>query len=245
MSISEQTPHTARFITPARLGEELPIFCEKCGYSLHGLPAGRCETCSILHHRCPECGHTQPINTLRPAFQRILGRARAWGLAAVIFVKLNYFIWLLVAWFAMGVEWSYSYNYRPNNPTFSPRPLDWESLFGFTLFGLAFGLVSRMLLLRWRKGYVVGLILGVLACAAIYIGASANRRFGLPNAPDFLTNDFMLLMGAAFLMIVLGAGIVWPIWVAIVHLFLPRRTGSALLDWQREQSNRPADLARE
>src|SRR4051812_1115331 len=63
-----------------RLGEELPIFCEKCGYSLHGLPQGRCERCTILQFHCPECGHHQPINTLRPAAQRMLGRIRAFAL---------------------------------------------------------------------------------------------------------------------------------------------------------------------
>src|SRR5688500_3369986 len=64
----------------ARLGEELPIFCERCGYSLNGLPQLRCGACSVLHFSCPECDHHQPINTLRPAFQRILGRLRALGL---------------------------------------------------------------------------------------------------------------------------------------------------------------------
>jgi len=60
-----------------RLGEELPVFCERCGYSLHGSPRLRCACCAILHFACPECGHHQPINTLRPAVQRVLGRLRA------------------------------------------------------------------------------------------------------------------------------------------------------------------------
>ena len=65
-----------------RLGDELPIFCEQCGYSLHGLVQIRCERCQVLHFACPECGHHQPINTLRPAFQRLLGRMRALGLTS-------------------------------------------------------------------------------------------------------------------------------------------------------------------
>src|SRR5215510_1699223 len=84
--------------TPHRLGEELPIFCERCGYSLLGLPQSRCADCKILHFHCPECGHRQPINTLRPAAQRIIGRLRALWLCLVMFFKLNFFGWLLFAW---------------------------------------------------------------------------------------------------------------------------------------------------
>src|SRR5688572_14362912 len=74
-----------------KLGEELPIFCERCGYALHGLPQARCDKCAILHFSCPECGHRQPINTLRPAAQRILGRVRAFVLGLWVFFKLNFF----------------------------------------------------------------------------------------------------------------------------------------------------------
>src|SRR5687768_6694155 len=95
-----------------KLGEELPVFCERCGYSLHGLPQCRCEACTLLQFVCPECNHRQPINTLRPAAQRLIGRIRAAFLVAVVFFKINWFGWLLFAWFAMGVDWSYQYNYR-------------------------------------------------------------------------------------------------------------------------------------
>src|SRR5687768_3379600 len=92
-----------------RLGEELPIFCERCGYSLNGLPQTRCDHCTILQFHCPECGHHQPINTLRPAAHRILGRLRATAIGWSLFFKLNFFGWLLFAWGAMGTEWSYHY----------------------------------------------------------------------------------------------------------------------------------------
>src|SRR5262245_12513528 len=95
-----QETQTAPAARPTRLGEELPIFCESCGYSLHGLPQTRCEHCDILQFICPECGHRQPINTLRPGVQRLLGRLRAIGLVALVFFKLNYFGWLAFAWFA-------------------------------------------------------------------------------------------------------------------------------------------------
>src|SRR4051794_15707828 len=74
---------------PARripLGEELPIFCERCGYCLHGMAQHVCESCTIRQFHCPECGHHQPINTLRPAAQKLLGRVRAFFLTlSVIF----------------------------------------------------------------------------------------------------------------------------------------------------------------
>lgn len=103
-------PPAAR--TGVRLDEELPLFCERCGYALHGLPQARCGHCGILHFACPECGYHQPINTLRPTFQRILGRVRGLFLVLWVIFKLNYFGWLLFAWFAMGVEWSYEYNWN-------------------------------------------------------------------------------------------------------------------------------------
>src|SRR3954469_15943660 len=101
-------PATLR-ATP-KLGEELPVFCERCGYSLHGLPQTRCEHCTVLQFHCPECGHHQPINTLRPAAMAVIGRVRAFALAIVVLLKLAFFGLLLFAWFGMGMEWSYRYN---------------------------------------------------------------------------------------------------------------------------------------
>src|SRR5437764_195144 len=37
-----------------KLGEELPVFCERCGYQLFGLSPLRCDRCDILHFHCPE-----------------------------------------------------------------------------------------------------------------------------------------------------------------------------------------------
>jgi hypothetical protein len=238
----------------ARLGEELPIFCERCGYALHGLPQARCERCTILHFSCPECGHHQPINTLRPAAQRVLGRVRAFVLALWVFFKLNFFGWLLFAWFGMGIEWSYEFHSfrsasNPNNWNYQllPRPVDLPAFMGFTMFALAFGMVGRMLLLRWRRGWAVGAVLGMLVVMASYTGALVRGRFefrgrgvAMPIGADF---EFLLLYTAAVL--VFAAVIVWPIWLALAHLFLPHRTALALLDWQRSVSSGAPALARQ
>src|SRR5437762_247847 len=100
---------------PIKLGEELPVFCERCGYSLHGLEQTRCEHCTLLQFHCPECGHHQPINTLRPAAQVLLGRIRGGWLAVVILFKLVLFGSLMMAWFAMGAGWSYTYDWNAYN----------------------------------------------------------------------------------------------------------------------------------
>jgi hypothetical protein len=253
-----QTP--ARQNSSHKLGEELPIFCERCGYSLLGLPQSRCAECKILHFHCPECGHHQPINTLRPAAQRIIGRLRALWLCIVVFFKLNFFGWLLFAWVAMGVEWSYRWNYHRVQRTvltgkgsaqqvFSqavslPREMDLESMAAFGLFGLGFGLVGRMLLLRWRRGYLVGLVLAGLMLMAV-MGGGKFRQVDLNSKDSPYTWDFVSVAMIGASMIVIGAWIVFPIWTLLVRLFLPARTAGVLLEWQKGMSDRVGKLAQE
>lgn len=256
------------------LGDELPLFCEKCGYSLHGMPPVRCDHCTLLQFHCPECGHHQPINTLRPAAHRILGRLRATALGWSILFKLNFFGWLLFAWGAMGTEWSYSYQHTPQfittqqltitggnltvqgggaggtltlaAPTFAARPIDLEAIIAHVLFALVFGIFARMLLLRWRRAWAIGLILGGLVFVAYVLGVwfryweltpsyTIGQRFGVDHF------QLALISGAT---VVLGAVVAWPIWVGLTKLFLPKRAATSLLDWQRSLSD-PSSLARQ
>ncbi|HEY7119969.1 MAG TPA: hypothetical protein VH475_25495 [Tepidisphaeraceae bacterium] len=265
---------TAGAALPVRkiaLGEELPIFCERCGYALHGLPQQVCDHCTIRQFHCPECGHHQPINTLRPAFQKTLGRIRAFFLCLSILFKLNFFGWLLVAWCSMGHEMSYSYRYsnwaysqsvttvgpggtgrqriRSPVPDYGPRQFQLEDMLAFGLFGLAFGLVGRMLLLRWRRGYLVGLSLAALVCTAVVLGAKIRHWEGhgpSTSLPSPFTVDFVSAIVLTVLALILGASVVWGIWSALAYVFLPKRASQALLEWQRSLSNRSAgQLARE
>jgi len=239
------------------LGEELPIFCERCGYCLHGMAQQVCERCAIRQFHCPECGHHQPINTLRPAAQKILGRIRAFFLILSVIFKISFFGWLLFAWVMMGYEWSYDYqrgqSYMVNSSNwssanyrhgFGPRELDLGQIMAFALFGLFFGMASRMLLLRWRRGLKIGLVLSALICLAICIGAAWRKmeREGPnePRLPQPFTQDFVLSIVTAVVALTLGASIIWGIWSALAHVFLPRRTSDALLEWQASQSNPPA-----
>ncbi|MGE5611308.1 MAG: hypothetical protein ACM359_18815 [Bacillota bacterium] len=216
------------------LGEELPIFCEHCGYALHGLPPVRCEHCQTLHFRCPECGHTQPINTLRPAVQRMLGRVQAWITGLWVLVKINFFFWLLFAWLAMGVEWSYRYTMSGKAFTIEPYPIDFESILAFSFFGLSFGMVARMLLLRWRRSLWVGMILASLVSLAI-LGGAIFYQWERQIATSPLRTGFIMMIILADGFLILGTIMVFPIWSGFVRLFLPKHTASALLDWQMGQ----------
>jgi hypothetical protein len=245
-----------------KLGEELPVFCERCGYVLHGLPMIRCEHCTLLQFHCPECGHHQPINTLRPAAQTLLGRIRGGWLALVVFFKLNLFGWLLFAWLAMGAAYSVMYDEEasqlrrqtqvvaPNMPppfvaVWGAAKWNWETVLAFGLFGWPFGMVLRMALMRWKHGWKVGLVLATLAMGCIMLGVAIRRidwrREKLPNPYN---SDFIALMALAFGAIVFGAATVWPIWSLLVHAFLPKRTANALLNWQLSLSNQVSALSR-
>ncbi|MGH7177489.1 MAG: hypothetical protein ACREJC_08935, partial [Tepidisphaeraceae bacterium] len=227
---------TARAV---RLGEELPIFCEKCGYSLHGLSPSRCGACNILQFHCPECGHHQPINTLRPAFQLILGRMRGMWLAATVAFKIALTGLPLFGWIGMGVEWSHTWNGSQR----VPRALDLEEAVAFVIFGFIYGLVPRMLLLRWRSGWFVGVGLGAIAMSAVSFGAWFQARdIGMVDSP--FTTDFLLAMAIGACAIVLGAAVSWPAWKLMVKAFLPRRAGALLLEWQRSDSQNVAGLSR-
>lgn len=246
-----------------KLGEELPIFCERCGYSLYGLPQSKCERCTILHFVCPECNHHQPINTIRPAFQRILGRMRAFILLIVVLVKLNFFFWTLFGWGAFGYEWSYEYHYRqvtrtaPGGATYQtyqqstvgPRRLDEvfrdeEVLFGLSILGLGFGLVGRMFLLRWRNGFLVGAAMGGLVVLALVIGA-LFRQYEREIAASPFIWDFWIIATAIAALIIAGATISWPLWSLCVRLVMPRETALTFLAWQRGDQHKVSALARE
>lgn len=237
-----------------RLGEELPIFCERCGYSLHGLPQATCEHCTILQFHCPECGHHQPINTLRPAVQNILGRVRAMTLAVVVLLKLVFFGLVLFAWCGMGAAWIYVHNQSsgyvdstgayvetgPNRTPIHVSDIDTERLVAFAIFAFLFGCASRMLLLRFRRGPLVGAAVSVPVALAILLGASIeywdsmDRKY--PFAPPY-TGGLIFLIGYAAFVIITAATVVWPIWCGLVRAFLPTRAASVLLEWQRAMSN--------
>lgn len=237
----------ATALTITKLGEELPIFCEKCGYSLHGAPQIRCERCDILQFHCPECGHHQPINTLRPAFQRMLGRVRAGWLVLWVLIKLVVFVWALCGWVALGYDVSRQLEGHPQTYPYS-QPLDfsWEMTVGTGCCALAFGAIGRLLLLRWRRGVFVGLVLAALAMAALIVGVAAHHNEAAVESLWLGVNgNVLVLIAFAGVVITGGAAIVWWIWMAIVTLLLPRKTGAALLDWQRSLSARTPVVKKE
>ena len=224
------------------LGAELPLFCERCGYSLNALPQVRCDHCAVLQFHCPECGHHQPINTLRPAMQRTLGRLRAFSVGAIAFVKLNWFGWNLFFWVIMGYAWAYTYNWR----TSAMEPLwpTFESVVMFTIYGTVIGFFSRLMLLRWRSGALIGVVIGALFCLALVCGFqwrlsnqvlySRGGGSGAVFQPDpIMTAGRSIMTVLTFTVMVLSAWAAWPVWVGFVRVVMPERAGGALLEWQR------------
>jgi hypothetical protein len=233
VSAASATPMRPR---DARLGEELPIFCERCGYSLNGLTQIRCERCEVLHFACPECNHHQPINTLRPAVQRALGRLRALGLAWIVFVKINYFFWPLFAWGALGSAIAYRYDYNSSMGGYHHAPFETEGGVIIFLFSMAFAMIGRMLLLRWRHGVLIGLTIGALVALAMYIGAYLNYVDTRQPMPPPMSDAFFAYMLCGFLGAAAGAACAWGVWLALVTAFLPKRAATALLEYQRAMS---------
>jgi hypothetical protein len=226
-----------------RLGEELPVFCERCGYSLHGLPHVRCGACDVLHFACPECNHHQPINTLRPAFQRMLGRLRSFALAYLVVVKINLFFWPLFGWAALGTEIAYRYasGGRGGGYRYEHDQFVYEGAVIIFLFAAGFGMLGRMALLRWRRGAFVGTAIGALVAFAMYAGAYFQYLMYLQSpvavdVPRPESDTLFIYMLCGFAGATAGAACVWGVWVSLVHVFLPRRTADALLEWQRSQS---------
>ncbi|HSI36673.1 MAG TPA: hypothetical protein VK986_24015 [Tepidisphaeraceae bacterium] len=236
----------AAFARPVPLGEELPIFCERCGYSLNGCPQSVCDHCAIRHFACPECGHHQPINTLRPAAQRVLGRLRSFGLACAMIFRINFFGWCLVAWAVVG--YSEAYDYAGFGRAMVTAEIDRDVYVAAFVFAVPFGLIGRLQVLRWPQGYVVGLTLGALTALALVGGAyyrmwDRSKDVAMP-AP--IGADFLSLIMLATVTVAVAATIAWPVWVALVQLMLPRKAAAALLEWQRSESDRAlTDLARD
>jgi hypothetical protein len=243
----DETPDLAQPRRPTLppLGDELPLFCEKCGYSLNALPVCRCSECRLLHFACPECGHHQPINTVRPAMHRALGRLRAVGLVMIALVKLIVIGGALLGWMGMGAEWYYiarfTFGDHVPNQNYYPTGRFTELALAFGIFGMIYGAVGRLLLLRWRMGLLVGIVLAALACLAIFAGWSMHSGDGngfLPFVRWHVAQFYLMTLTS--LPTLIGAACAWPLWWTLVKLVLPQRAGVALLKWQQEQSDRPA-----
>ena len=231
------------------LGEELPVFCEKCGYSLHGATQVRCEQCDILQFHCPECGHHQPINTLRPALQRMLGRARAVNLVAWIIIKLFFFALTLLGWGNLAGEDVHQIRYERERENVQqiqqsrghPIPeserlhLFDDMFWPVAILGFLFAAAGRMLLLRWRWGWAIGLILAGLVEGSMLLGAHVASITYSPRI-NYWTGDWCLVMAWTGFIVAASATCVWGLWVIAVWLLLPRRIGDALLQWQRSLS---------
>ena len=90
-------------------------------------------------------------------------------------------------------------------------------------------------------------VLGALVVTASYAGASFRGHVDLRGRAIAMPigADFQLLLLYTAVVLVFAAVVVWPIWMALAHLFLPQRAAAALLDWQRSMSAGAPALARQ
>jgi hypothetical protein len=142
------------------------------------------------------------------------------------------------------MEWSYSYEFTNRiRGTVVPRPsrITIEILVMFAIFGLPFGAVSRMFLLRWRRSWAVGLVLVLLVLTAVHLGASFRFAMSGPKGTTWSPNwDWLGLYAWAGGLVLLGAMLSWPFWVGAVRILLPPSAAESLIHWQRSLSDRPA-----
>jgi hypothetical protein len=84
--------------------DDLPVFCEKCGYHLNALPATVCPACAMVGLRCPECGHRQHANSARPAVIRAIGRLRGVFLVLAALMRTTLCGVVAMIWAAAGTD---------------------------------------------------------------------------------------------------------------------------------------------
>lgn len=185
------------------LSEELPLFCDGCGYSLHGQEQVLCLECNLRHFHCPECGKRQSINTWRPAAFRTFGRLRMAGLWLIVILKLA----LLGAVIMMGLGMAFDSNRALRDPLLdqfnrysyytmrSPSVVDAVLI---SLLAALIGACTRMLFLRFRSGFLVGVAFAMLLLGCFLVGAS-ERIF------DYLTSSFVVWVGRQLLLLTAAA----------------------------------------
>jgi hypothetical protein len=104
------------------------------------------------------------------------------------------------------------------------------------IFAMAYAMIGRMLLLRWRRGVLIGLVLGGLVALAMEAGGvlrylEDNRALPRPEGEGFI-----LYLICGFLGAVAGASCAWGVWMSLVTAFLPKRAAIPLLEYQRAMS---------
>ena len=152
--------------------DELPVFCEKCGYHLNALPATVCAACALVGLRCPECGHRQHANSARPAVLRAVGRLRGLCFFLAAVVRLALCALAGGIWMVVGIEWSRiapSPQYVWGHPSYVLLAL------GAVVTGLGLRLV--LVPAAWR---LLPILAAIVIPAGAYIAGVCSARWADP-----------------------------------------------------------------
>jgi len=241
-------------IPAIKLGEEMPIFCRRCGAVLHGMEVVACEKCALPHFHCPQCGNDELVHTLRPAVAPVANRAALAGLTLWVGCKILFFLWFFFVCWALSLKLSYR---LVRTASFSTH-LHWQDMYHYQpleinlgvmlacgICGFLFGGVGRLLLLGWRKGIYVGLTLALLLDGVLIWGAMTRLMMlvhrehpDLQHAADTValtarwSNGMLVTLLWTSAMVILAASIARPVALGMVRLMTPRRWSQAILRWE-------------
>lgn len=199
-----------------------PRTCESCGYQLEGLPATRCDKCSIVGLRCPECGHTQPANTLNARALRLIYRMHTAVRVITWVAGLGTIFCLLLTWFTVaklvGLQQSFG-------------RLTWKEGLGFVLASFVLVGPIRLLLLHGRRLWLISLLVALLPAVAMLLGSSG----GSPGGSILMAWDLTVFFIPGWLVVSFGFPYLWRLWTWMIY---GSAIGADLYHWHRSPAFR-------
>jgi hypothetical protein len=226
---------------PAHLpfGEDLPHFCDGCGKPLPTQRPWVCPQCTLMQIRCGDCDHVQPVSPLRPILRESIARAFATVLHLLTLLQGGIILAALFGWLVGGHECAYTYRYVPvpslrviGTSYAGPYPIQWnsEEAFVAVLCAVLFGIVTRTMLLRWKSGLLVGLVVGLVAAGTFAFGM-ALRSYARSEAVSPFSGGSALVLAMIGVGVLAGSLLTWPGWWLFMKVMLPRAIGNRLLHW--------------
>lgn len=188
------------------LSEELPLFCDGCGYSLHGQQQIVCSECGLRHFHCPECGKRQSINTWRPAAFRTFGRLRMMGLWIVVIIKLALMATMVMVTIALASDLSRSLRepflgqFNRSSFYYSIRSPNVAQTVVMIVVAALVAATARMLFLRFRSGFLVGVAFAMVILGCFLVGGTERVLINLTSTfVVWVVQQLLLILVAALI----------------------------------------------